>query len=118
MRHLREDTAEGVVLLRVYLKASIFFEVGVKSKSSGDRQPFHQGEGGAIGETKIMIGIGFKEAPGFFYDFRGNIDDSKKLAMPNCLPKLNDNGVPGSKPNDRITLIQNLIPGNQGLGLL
>ena len=48
---------EGVALLRVYLKASIFFEVGVKSKSSGDRQPFHQGEGGAIGKTKIMMGI-------------------------------------------------------------
>ena len=109
---------EGGALLRVYLEASIFFEVGVKSKSSRDRQSFHEGEGGAVCETKIVIAIGFKQPPGFFYNFRGNINDSKKLAVPDCLPKLNGNRVSGPKPNDRIALIQNIIAGNQGLALL
>lgn len=57
-------------MLRFHIKSSIFSKVGIERKSVADMQMLHQGEPRTSDIGEVMIWEGFKNAVGFFDDFR------------------------------------------------
>ena len=105
---------DEVRLSRPNGKTAVFFKMMVEGKGRLNMKAFHDDKTGTIGKTEIMIGKIFKKVPGLLNNIRGNRFNSKELTSSQRFTKLNGNMRPGSKTDQGIAFVQNIIGGNKG----